>query len=230
MKKIILLISILYLVLGGLASAEEELNFNMIRLGADASRLVDNDIMVAIMTGSAQANSAQEAASKVNSMLTWALDIGGKIDDVTIQSMNYQTRPMYKNQTVIGWSANQQIRLESQDFATLSRLIGTLQEKLRVTSMHFNVSTSRKKEVTKDLIGEALQNFEEKARLVVSSLGARDYRIVSISIRDERGRQPDQRPHMAEAQVSAMRSNAPAVEAGESRVTVWIDGKIQLIF
>lgn len=230
MKKFIWVISTILLMSVSPVLAEKELNYNVVDLGADAFRQVDNDVMVAIMTGSSEANSAEEAARNVNSMVGWAVDTGMKVDGVKTRTMNYQTRPIYKNQSVIGWSANQQIRMESQAFDTLSQLVGTLQEKLRVTSMHFTVSPAKKKNVTNGLIDEALQNFNEKARLVVASLGARDFRIVTITIRDDRGPAPDQRPYMAEAQVSAMRSSAPAVEAGMSKVTVWIEGRIQLVF
>ena len=230
MKSLLCSIILLCIACASQLQAGEELNYNLIDLTASGQRLVDNDVMVVVMTASSEGNSAKEAAREVNSRMGWASTLANDKDEVRMQTLNYQTRPIYKDQSVIGWSASQQMRLESQVFEELSNLVGALQEKLRVTSMHFEISPPKKLEVTSGLITEALKTFTDKATLISTSLGASDYRLVTIAIREDRPPAPRQGVYLAEAQVSAMQSRGPAIEAGESKLRVWIEGRIQLVF
>jgi predicted secreted protein len=229
MKTLISLISIILFTIASPLYAAEELNYNIINLQADAARQVDNDVMVVIMSALFEANSAAEAAKNVNKMMIWAAAIAGKSDSIKSQTMNYQTRPLYKNKAVVGWTVNQQIRFESKDFESLSTLVGTLQEKLRVQSMQFEVSPDRQENTVTELITASLEAFGEKARLVTKTLGAGDYRIVNISVREESPAAPYRRGFQAEA-MSVQQSSAPHVEAGDSRINVRVDGTVQLIF
>jgi predicted secreted protein len=229
MKTLISLISIILFTIASPLYAAEELNYNIINLQADAARQVDNDVMVVIMSALFEANSAAEAAKNVNKMMIWAAAIAGKSDSIKSQTMNYQTRPLYKNKAVVGWTVNQQIRFESKEFESLSTLVGTLQEKLRVQSMQFEVSPDRKEKTVTELITASLEAFGEKARLVTKTLGAGDYRVVNISVREDSPAAPYRRGFQAEA-MSVQQSSAPHVEAGDSRINVRVDGTVQLIF
>ncbi len=228
MKKQLVLFSMLFFTLVSPLWAGEELNYNIINLQADADRQVENDIMVVGMSALSEANSAAEAAENVNNMMTWAAAIAKKSSGVKSQTLNYQTRPLYKNKALIGWSVNQQIRFESKEFETLSTLVGTLQEKLRVDSMQFAVSTDLKKATMNELITVALGAFRDKAGLVSSTLGARDYRLVNLSIRENSPAAAFQRSYQAEAM--NLQASPPHVEAGDSRVNLSAEGSIQLIF
>jgi predicted secreted protein len=230
MKHLLILLTLLCIGSAYQVQAAEELNYNLVDLSASGQRQVDNDVMVVVMAGSSEGNSAEEAAREVNSRMSWATGRLEDEEDIRMQTMNYQTRPVYKDQSVIGWSASQQLRLESPRFEVLSTIVGILQERLRVTSMHFGISPAKKQEITNGLITEALQAFTDKAELVSTSLGARDYRLVSLGIREDRPPTPRQGVYLAEAQVSAMQSRGPAVEAGESKLRVWVEGRIQLVF
>ena len=229
MKTLISLISIILFTIASPLYAAEELNYNIINLQADAARQVDNDVMVVIMSALFEANSAAEAAKNVNKMMIWAAAIAGKSDSIKSQTMNYQTRPLYKNKAVVGWTVNQQIRFESKEFESLSTLVGTLQEKLRVQSMQFEVSPDRQENTVTELITASLEAFGEKARLVTKTLGAGDYRIVNISVREESPVAPYRRSFQAEA-MSVQQSSAPHVEAGDSKLNVRAEGTVQLIF
>jgi predicted secreted protein len=229
MKTLISLFSILLLSLGSPLYAADELNYNIINLQADAARQVDNDVMVVIMSALSEANNAAEAAENVNKMMAWAAAIAGKNDSIKSQTMNYQTRPLYKDKALIGWAVNQQIRFESKAFESLSTLVGTLQEKLRVQSMQFEVSSDRKDNAVTGLITVSLEAFGKKARLVTETLGARDYRIVNISVREDSPVAPYRRSFQAEA-MSVQQNSAPHVEAGDSRINVRVEGTVQLIF
>jgi len=229
MKTLISLFTILLFGLGSQLYAAEDLNYNIINIQADAARHVDNDVMVVIMSALSEANSAAEAAENVNKMMSWAAAIANKSDTIKSKTLNYQTRPLYKNKVLIGWAVNQQIRFESTAFESLSTLVGTLQEKLRVQSMQFEVSPDRQENTVMELITGSLEAFGKKARLVTKTLGAGDYRIVNISVREDSPVAPYRRGFQAEA-MSVQQSSAPHVEAGDSRLNVRAEGTIQLIF
>jgi len=228
-KRTSLLFCLVFLAIASPLLAAEDLDYNIINLRAEAARQVENDVMVVHMSALAEANSAAEAAESVNDMMKWAAETAGTSEGVKSRTLNYQTRPIYQNKVLIGWSVNQQIRFESKHFATLSALVGILQEKLRVESMQFEISPDRRAGVEHELITAALDAFREKAGLVSSTLGARDYRIVKLTIQENSPVTPYRRGYQAEA-MSVQMSSAPHVEAGDAEVTVRTEGTIQLMY
>lgn len=210
------------------AAGEEVLHYNIINLDAAQSKQVANDVMVVVMQATAQKNSAAEAGRTVNEMMKWADSVIADDTSVQHRTMNYQTRPVYQNKAIAGWSVNQQLRLQSEDFDSLTNMVGSLQQQLQVASMHFEVSPERRKQEVDQLIVSALDTFRNKANLIAQTLKAQDFRIVSLSIRDNAGHAPYRGGVQMEAM--AVQAPAPVVEAGDSTVQVTVQGKTQLIF
>ena len=229
MKKTIMLSLISLIAVVASATCAEELNYNLINLFGAAEKIIDNDLLAVTMQSSADAASAQEAAKIVNQEMSWALNFVKDINVIRKQTINYQTRPRYQNKVIIGWSVSQQLQLESREIDRLSQVVGRLQEKLQVSSMIFKVSSSQKRVATDELITEALAAFEKKARLVSQALRAKDFRIVTLNIAENAPAIPLQRGYGMEAMAMAS-ADAPQLEAGESTLTVRVDGTIQLIF
>jgi predicted secreted protein len=228
MKTLFAFASALIVSISALAIADEPVQFNIINLRVEQSREVGNDIMVVIMQAAAQKNSSAEAAQSVNEVMAWADEIISEDQRISHQTLNYQTRPIYQNKTITGWSASQQLQLQSQDIEALTAMAGTLQQKLQIVSMRFQVSPDRRAEELETLVVEALEAFRTKAELVTRTLKADDYRLVNLSI-DENGRP---RPYhgVVQAEAMAMRAAPPSVEAGDSKLQVSVTGSIQLIF
>jgi predicted secreted protein len=228
MKKIVVFAAVLVLTVTSLALADEQIQFNIINLRAEQAKEVANDVMVVIMQAAAQKNSGSEAAQSVNEIMAWADTIISADQKIKHRTLNYQTRPVYQNKTITGWSASQQLQLQSDDIEALTKMAGTLQQQLQIVSMRFQVSPERREEELGTLITEALEAFRSKAELVTRTLKAQDYRLVNLSI-DENG---SPMPYRAVVQTEAMaaRAAAPSVEAGESKVQVSVTGSIQLIF
>lgn len=228
MRTLIFAAAILALSVCSVSANEESLHYNIVNLDAGQSKQVANDVMVVIMQAAAQKNSAAEAGRAVNEMMKWADGVIKNDPSVKHRTLNYQTHPVYQNKTIAGWSVNQQLRLQSENFDSLTNMIGTLQQQLQVASMHFEVSPDHRKQEVDQLIVTALDTFRDKAKLVTQNLKAQDYRIVNISIRDH----ANPTPYRGGVQMEAMAARAPApvVEAGDSKVQVTVQGKIQLIF
>ena len=210
-------------------ASAEELNYNLINLAAHAQEKVDNDILLVTMSSSADADSAQAAAKTVNQQMKWALAALNEAKNIKKQTLNYQTRPRYQNKNIIGWSASQQLQLESDAFEALIGFVGILQERLQVKHMSFGVSPERRQQRTDGLIVDALAAFKSKAQLVAATIGAEDFRIVSINISENIPVLPRRRGIAMETMQSSL-TTPPQVEAGESTISVHLDGTIQLVF
>ncbi len=228
MKIIVAVASALIFAVSSLASAAEEMQFNIVNLRVEQAREVANDVMVVIMQAAAQKNSSAEAAQSINETMAWADAIIAGDQRIRHKTLNYQTRPVYQNKSITGWSASQQLQLQSEDIEALTAMAGTLQQRLQIASMRFQVSDDRRAEELETLIVEALGAFRTKAQLIADTLKAQDYRIVALSV-DENG---GPRPYQAVVQAEAMmaRAAAPSVEAGDSKIQVSVTGSIQLIF
>ena len=93
--------------------------------------------------------------------------------------------------------------------------------------MQFKPQDETRKKVEDELIQKALENFRRRAVIVQDSMGASGYRVMQVSINT--GDRPVQtRQHGQEAYVARSMSNAPAVEAGQSKITVGVSGRVQL--
>ena len=228
MKTIIALTTALLITISSLASADEQIEFNIVNLRAEQAREVANDIMVVIMQGTAQKNSSSEAAQSVNEIMGWADGIISADQRIKHKTLNYQTRPVYQNKAITGWSASQQLRLQSHDLEALTKMTGTLQQQLQLVSMSFQVSPERRAEELDTLIVEALEAFHAKAELVTRTMKAKDFRLVNVSIDENGGPMPYR--GVVQAEAMSVRSAAPVIEAGDSKIQVSVAGSIQLIF
>jgi len=224
-----LLLAVILLISACPVHADEEvLHYNIINLDAAAAKEVANDVMVAVMQASVRKNSAAEAGKAVNEMMAWADSVLADKSSIKHRTMNYQTRPVYQKSAITDWSVTQQLRLQSEDFDALTGVIGTLQQHLQVSSIQFTISPERRKQEVEELIVAALEAFGARAALISKTLKAKDYRIVNLAITDTPGHTPYRGGMQMEAM--AVKAAAPVVEAGDSKVEVSVQGKIQIVF
>ena len=199
-----------------------------VRLQAESSKQVANDLMQATLAAEAEERDAAQVADVVNRAMTWALDQARSSKGITLRSGGYQTHPVRREGVTVRWRASQQLLLESRDSERMTALIGELQSRLQLKSLGFAVSQKARRVAEDEMIEAALDRFKERAEIVRKNLGSSGYRIVEISIRT--GGPPPVRPMST---MRAMRTGGemltpPAVEAGESEVRVSVTGTIQL--
>jgi predicted secreted protein len=205
---------------------EDKLNYNLVSLQAQSSKAVTNDLARASLAVEVQGKNPAQVADQINVTMDWALKRAKARSEVEIESGGYRTYPTYEKTILTGWRGIQELHLESSAVGALSMLIGELQAKLQVKSMGFAVSAQRRRDVENELIGTALEAFKERADLVRKGLGADDYRIVELSV----GTSTPHPPPMFRAERMGVSAavTPPAIEAGESDVTVTVSGTIQL--
>jgi predicted secreted protein len=221
----LLLTPLLLLVHTALADTEQR--YNQVHLQAQQSESVSNDTMHASLSTYGEARDPAKLATQLNTDMEWALAIARQQDGVTVSSGGYQTYPVHRDNVLKGWRGQQGLELEGKDTRQIGELLGRLQEKLQIKSIHFSVSGELRQAVENRLIGRALEAFKQRARIVADNLKASGYRIVDINISTSAQRPP--MPYQARMMAAPMEAAAPvAVEAGESDIVVSVNGTVEL--
>jgi predicted secreted protein len=210
------------------AAAEDAPRYNQIHFQVERSRPVDNDRMHAVLSYTAEDDDAARLADQVNRAMDSALKTAKARPKVEVRTGSYRTWPVYDKNRIRRWRATQELLLEGADFAELGNLIGQLQERLQVGSIHFSVSPARRAAVEDELIALALDAFKRRAELVRKQFAAKGYRLVNVAI-NTGDTQPV--PLMRGMAMEAAMDKAvapPALEAGTSTLSVNAGGMIEL--
>jgi len=201
-------------------------HYDRINLLATASDKIDNDILEATLTMHREGRNPSMLSEEVNSAIQWAIGEAKKVSGVTVQTLGYQTNPVYQQQRLSAWRVRQSLRLESKDITGLSQLIGKLQERLAVEQVGYRISVQRRNKVEENLITEAMALFQRRAKLVAKQMGRDRYRVVQMNI-NTGGAPMRPRMHMEMSQMAST-GVAPNFEAGAQTVTVSVSGTIEL--
>jgi predicted secreted protein len=205
------------------------LDYNLVQLSADAQAEVPNDQMEVLVSVEHESRDAAALPALVNADMRWALDLARKRSAVKSETREYTTQPQYASGRIVGWRAQQQLHLESNDFGELTALVTALQEKLQVKSMRFLPRRETRVEVENELTRKALQAFAAKAMLVAETMGAARYEVVEIAVNGQPQPYPVRARGMEVMAMAAADAPVPvAVEAGSETLTVSVSGRIQL--
>lgn len=211
------------------ALAADTANPPTVELAAEASGPAANDLAVAVLYAERSGTSAAAVAREVNRDIAAALELSRAQGAVKVQSGNVSTWPVYGKDgqgRIAAWRMRSELRLESTDTAAMSELVGKLQETLALAQLSMEPAPETRRKAVADVTVDALRAFEVRARLIADTLGRR-YRIVHLSVADH-GLQPPPMPRMRAAVMAAEAAPAP-LEGGESRVSVHVSGRIELL-
>lgn len=217
---------VLSFVPGG-GHAEEAPTYDRVSLAASARDQVANDTLSAELYAQQEGQDLTALTREVNERVQWALDEAREREGVTAQTLDYQTYPIHRNQTLVGWRVTQGLRLRSTDPEALSTLVGRLQDRLALRGISYGISPQRRQEAEAELIDQALEAFAQRARQVAERLGRPGYRLVHLDVGTS-----DQVAQPRFARAMAMEATAmaapPAMEAGTQEVVVTVSGTIEL--
>lgn len=216
---------LLLILATGLVIGEETApTYDRIHLAVSAGEEIDNDTLSATLFAQHEGNDPAELGTRVNQAIRQAVETAKKEPGVKVQTLDYQTSPVYRNNTLSGWRVRQTIRLESQDVALISQLMGKLQEGLSIGSISYAVSPEQRQQVEERLISQAIQLFRARAALISKEMGHSEYRLVQMNISSS-GAAPGPYPVRA---MALRAESAPTLEAGSQRLEVQINGTIEL--
>lgn len=227
MKKAALIPCLILFFVSPVKAHDAEPLFNQVNLQAQSESEVPNDQLRVMLAVEAEGKEAAEIAEKINKDMDWALSKTKGHDDIKTRTLSYSTYPIYDKRSVIAWRAMQQLELKSTNVAELTELVGILQARMQVKNMHFSPTKEMREKYENDLIEEAMIAFKQRVEIIKKHMDEKNVRIVNINV-NTNGGYPQ--PVYAEARMMAMDSmakNAPAVEAGTSKITVTVSGSVQ---
>lgn len=228
MKLLTQLTGLVLLIGSSMMVHAESLQKNMIHLSASASSEVKNDLMVVRLNTQHQAKEAATAAAQVNQDMVWALKEIKRFSDIDVQTEQYNTYPMYKDEKIRSWQASQTVRLQSENAEDMTKALLVLQAKLNVQSMSFKPTQATRKKAADALIEDALHAFNQRAALIQKTLHSGGYTLVEIHVNTQNQFSPVYQRAESYAMMNKSVAAAPAVESGKSSVSVTVNGTIQL--
>ncbi|MFJ7884220.1 SIMPL domain-containing protein [Pseudomonas sp. NPDC096917] len=227
--------ALLTLSIGALASLPalaEGVNYNQVSLRAEASQEVPRDLMIVTLYTEAQNTDSAKLAAEVTTVMNKAIGEAKPVKAVTLRQGNRNSYPIYDNKTqkITGWRERAELRLESTDFAALSKLTGDLMQTLKMGNMQFTVGNDTRKTSEDALLKDAVNAFKARAQLATDALGGTGYKIINLNLNSNGYPQPYLRSAMMMKTSAPAMDSAPTpeVEAGTSEISMSADGVIEV--
>ncbi len=216
-------------LLGSTAQADN-LHYNQVSLRTEVSQEVPHDLMQVILYSEAQDNDPAKLAASITENLNKAIAQARQSKGVQVSLGSRHSYPVYSDngEHISAWRERAELRLESAQFSQLSKLTGELLQQLKMGGMTFSIADSTRQASEDALIKTAVESFKARAQLTSETLGGNAYKIVNLSFNS--GFQPPMPVRMAAMKGMAMNEAAPApeIEAGSSKVTLSVDGVIEV--
>ncbi|SCY91861.1 MULTISPECIES: SIMPL domain-containing protein [unclassified Pseudomonas] len=214
------------------ALAADELHYNQISLRAEVSQEVARDLMIVTLYTEEQNTDPAKLAAAVSTTVNKAIGQAKEVKDITLRQGSRNSYPIYDNkgQKITGWRERAELRLESADFAALSKLTGELLGDMKMGGMDFAIATATRQSSEDALLKDAVNAFKARAQLATEALGGKGYKIVNLNFNTNGYPQPYMRPQMMMKGASMdAESVTPDVEAGTSKVTMTADGVVEVL-
>ncbi len=224
----VLLSSLLGMSYSASAETDQKPQYRLIQLQADATREVTNNQMEAVLFTELNSNSPAELSQNITKVLNEAMRQAAKYPQVKVSTGAQSTYPVYDDKNKLkSWRSRAQIELKSIDFKATSDLIAALQNNMQVQSINFSVSDTERKRVENELMVEASQAFQQRARLLQQSWQATSYELVSLDLNAVSNERPPIMYAMkARGAADAMESQN--LQGGNSELRVNASGSVQL--
>lgn len=221
---------LLLLSLPALAGAADT-PYNRVNLSEHASAQVQNDLMVATLFAQAEGRNTLRLAEQVNRQVREAVERAHATPGIEVHTQDYRTQPIYEKGHVRAWRVTQSIQLQTRDGKRLGKLLGQLQESLKLQSIGYQISEEQQRRYLDQVIRTALERFRKRADLIAQVMGKRHWRLVRLSVNNGGARPvPVMRAKMMAADVAFARKGAGPVslESGTSRIEAQVNGEIEL--
>lgn len=210
----------------------DEARYNQVALRAEVSEEIAHDLMHVTFYTESQNSDPAALATEVTQTLNAALKQARAAQGVSVATGSRNSYPVYddKGKKIIAWRERAEVRLESADFAALSKLTGDMLKTMQMSSMSFSIADNTRKSKEDAMLKGAVDAFKARAELATQALGGKGYKLVSLNI-NSGGFQTPMPIRMARGKSMEMMMDAapPEVEAGTSQVTVNADGVIEVL-
>lgn len=198
-----------------------------VELSADARQAAPNDLATATVYFQADDREPGKLARSANSAIAAALEQARAYPAVKAKTAGASTFPVYgrEGRRIEGWRIRAELQLESRDISALSELLGKLQDKLALAGLSMQPAPDTRNKAADQAANEAIRAFQARADAIARTLG-KSFRIRHLSISHGGGARPIH-PVMR-ATTLAAESSPMTIEAGETEITVTVNGTIEL--
>lgn len=210
------------------AFADDKQHFNQINLQTAASEDITNDQLIAMLVVQETGNDPATLANKVNDKMAKIIAKTDLFKGIEHQTINYNSQPIYKNGSIKSWKVSQNIRFKSKNFDQLGKLIGQVNQLSIVQSMSFGVSDSQIEKTQDRLTKGAIAKFRHKAANIAKQFGKSSYHLVHITVGNNSVQQPHQNMMRSSMATESMSYSAPALSAGTNKISVHVNGTVEL--
>lgn len=219
------------LLLSATAFAEPEKTvYDMVSLQAEARSEVPNDLMQATLFVELDNKDPAALAAEVTRIVNVSMKAAQGFKDVKVTTGSQSTWPIHDQKNkVVAWRSRAELRLESRNFDAAARAIAQMQSNMQLAHVNFALSPEAADASENALIEKAIAAFRARADIVAKSLGAKGWRPVNLNVGS--GREQPPMPYMRAMAMKAEAADmmpAQDVQGGDSRLTVNVNGTIQL--
>jgi predicted secreted protein len=217
--------------LASLPAFADEARYNQISLRSEVSQEVTRDLMAVTLYTEGQDADPAKLAAQISETLNQGLAQARQAQGVTLRQGARNSYPIYdeKGQKITGWRERAEIRLESADFAVLSKLTGELLQNLKMANMDFTISPTTRKKHEDALLKEAVGAFKGRAALATEAMGGKSYKVVNLNLNTAGFPQPYARAPMMMKAARDSAAVTPDVEPGTSEVSITAEGTIEVV-
>lgn len=236
LKKIIFFLVAILIAQPFFAWAEPQINnespHNRINFSVETSREVTEDVLQVTLFSQVEqiqlAAANKELNNKINQALALLKQYEGKI------SIENNTRSTYVRHNTQGkqngWVVRGQFILVSKDSEALSQAISQLDHLMAIEDMKSYVSPEKIKQIEEQLILEALDKFNDQAKLIQTHLQAKQYHLVELQIISPSEPQPYRNAMLRTAGKNAGYEMMDIqLIQGKTELKARVEGKIQLV-
>ena len=227
-----LTVSILALMTAGAVHAQSAPpgKSNLLTLSASQSVQAPQDYLQitlsATKTGSNGATVQNELKTIVDTALAQART--GKNDEVKVKTHGFRVVPVYDNeQRLRQWQGTASLVVEGKDMVGVSTLAANLKN-MTVVHTGFELSSSARIQYELQAQKMAVDDFRAKAQLLTEQFGFATYTLDNIQVTAANEFARPMRAMAMESNIMAKSASPIPVEAGETTITMHVNGTIQM--
>jgi predicted secreted protein len=195
-------------------------------LQESASRDVGQNVLVATVQAHAEAASPSDAQTAVNRDMAAAVLRVQAVSEVRAATGSYSVyQRRDRDNKLVGWIAEQDLRLTSEDPSALLQLVGGLQEAgLNLNGLGWQVDEATRRKVQDELTIEAIATLRQRAAAIAESVNMRVGNIDSLRVG---GAMEGPRPMMA-MRAEAMAGAPPTALPDQETIRANVEAEITL--
>lgn len=224
---------ILPLAGASLATSAEELSATTqgttFQFSTEVSRTVEKDLMNVSLYSRKSGKSLAELKNEVSANLNKVLEVAKQYPDIEVQTDGISNRVNYDDKgKVNGWIAEGYINLKSKNFASIEKVLESLDNQIAIEEINFSVSPQAMKALEDEMTLDVIKEFQHKAEVVQKGLNAKTYQLVNVELSTPQNPVGHYaRPMMAMAKMSSSTAEEMPLEAGKETISATASGKVK---